>query len=55
VGQEAVSEFPQDPVKVWAGMAGKFQVETVPGDHLGMLIKHYQNLGSVLTKYIEQN
>ena len=55
VRAEAVSEFPKDPVKVWVGMADEFQVETVPGDHLGMLTKHHQNLGSVLTKYIEQD
>ena len=54
VRAEVVSEFPKDPERVWAGTAGKFQVETVPGDHLGMLTQHHRELGAVLTRYVEE-
>lgn len=49
-----VSEFPKDPARVWAGLAGGFQLETVAGDHLGMLTRHHQDLGAVLTRYIAE-
>ena len=53
VRAEIVSEFPKNPAAVWAGLADGFEAKTVPGDHLGMLTTHHQNLGSVLTRYLE--
>jgi acetoacetyl-CoA synthetase len=47
-----VSDFPADPVAVWSSFIGKIDVETVPGDHLGMLTTHYEKLGAVLDHYL---
>lgn len=48
-----VTEFPADPAAVWSHLLGSLQVETVPGDHLGMLTTHYEKLASVLDRYLE--
>jgi acetoacetyl-CoA synthetase len=47
-----VTDFPKDPKAVWARRVRRIEVETVPGDHLGMLTTHYQKLASVLNRYV---
>lgn len=47
-----VTEFPADPAAVWSDLLGSLQVESVPGDHLGMLTTHYEELASVLDRYL---
>jgi thioesterase domain-containing protein/acyl carrier protein len=49
-----LSDFPDDPATIWAGLAAELEVETVPGDHVGMLTTHHRSLGSVLTRYLEE-
>lgn len=48
------SVFPDNPTAVWRHLAGRFKVETVPGDHNGMLWTHYASLGAVLTRYLRE-
>ena len=43
------SAFPADAAAVWAPLAEKIEVATVPGDHLGIIATHYENLASVLS------
>jgi acetoacetyl-CoA synthetase len=50
---EEVTEFPADPASVWSNLLGNLEVETVPGDHLGMLTTHYERLASVLNRYLK--
>lgn len=47
-----VTEFPDDPNAVWSHLIPNLRVETVPGDHLGMLTTHYEKLASVLDGYL---
>lgn len=54
VKAETVTDFPEDPVAVWAKFAEKFEVDTVPGDHLGIMTTHFQKLASVLSRYIKE-
>jgi len=54
VKAEIITDFPDDPVAVWSGLAGKFQVETVPGDHLGILGTHFEKLASVVSRYLRE-
>jgi len=54
VRAEISSAFPDDAAAVWAPLAEKLEVETVPGDHLGMIATHYENLASVLSRYLEE-
>jgi len=54
VRAEISSAFPDDAAAVWARLAGRFEVETVPGDHLGMIATHYESLASVLSRYLEE-
>jgi len=46
------SGFPDDATAVWAPLAREFEVETVPGDHLGMIATYHAELASVLSRYL---
>jgi acetoacetyl-CoA synthetase len=48
------SKFPPNPATVWSRFIGQFEVETVPGDHLGMLTTHYEQVAPVLDRYLAQ-
>lgn len=48
------TDFPADPVAVWAHLVDEFEVETVPGDHLGIMSTHYQKLASAISRYVEE-
>lgn len=48
------SYLPNDPTAFWERMAGELQVETVPGDHLGMVGTHFKSLAEVLTRYVQE-
>jgi thioesterase domain-containing protein/acyl carrier protein len=54
VRAEISSRFPDNAVAVWAHLADKFEVETVPGDHLGMMATHFESLAAVLSRYLEE-
>jgi len=47
-----VTDFPDDPRAVWSDLIQTLDVETVPGDHLGMLTTHYKELAAVLNLYL---
>lgn len=49
---ESNSYLPNDPISVWKHLAADFEVETVPGDHLGMIGRHFEELAAVLTRYV---
>lgn len=49
-----VTEFPSNPSAIWSGLMSKFEVDTAPGDHLGMLTNHYESLASFLNRYLEE-
>jgi thioesterase domain-containing protein/acyl carrier protein len=48
-----VTQFPADPEAVWSRLVNKIEIDTVPGDHLGMLTTQYETLASVLNRYLE--
>ena len=50
VRPETNSYLPTDPTAVWKHLAAKFEVETVSGDHLGMIGIHFEELAAVLTR-----
>ena len=52
VRAEISSAFPDDAAAVWAPLAEEFEVDTVPGDHLGMIATHYESLASLLSRYL---
>jgi acetoacetyl-CoA synthetase len=54
VRAELPTDFPADPAAVWARLAAEFEVETVPGDHLGIMSRHYEKLASALSRYVEE-
>ena len=54
VRAETCTAFPDDAAAVWAPLAEKFEVETVPGDHLGIIATHYEALAAVLSRYLAE-
>jgi acetoacetyl-CoA synthetase len=48
------TDFPANPSAVWAHLADRFEVETVPGDHLGIMTTHYEQLASAISRYAEE-
>jgi|HubBroStandDraft_1064217.scaffolds.fasta_scaffold00277_2 acetoacetyl-CoA synthetase len=54
VRPQANSYLPNDPTALWKSMATELAVETVPGDHLGMVGTHFASLAAVLTRYVEE-
>jgi acetoacetyl-CoA synthetase len=53
VRAEIPTDFPADPSAVWAHLAVKFEVETVPGDHLGIMTTHYEELAAAISRYLK--
>lgn len=49
-----LTDFPKNPAAVWRGLIPKLEIDTVPGDHVGMLTHEYAKLGAVLTRYLQQ-
>ena len=47
-------EFPDDPVAIWSPLAAEFEMEIVPGDHLGIITTHYESLAAVLSRFLQQ-
>jgi thioesterase domain-containing protein len=54
VRAQILTEFPDDPVAVWAPLTTELEVETVPGDHQGMLATHFRSLASTLSRYLKE-
>lgn len=52
VKAEAATIYPENPVAVWRNLAGDIEVQTVPGDHHEIMTKHFEILGSVLSRWI---
>jgi acetoacetyl-CoA synthetase len=48
------TEFPDDPVAVWSHLAAKFELKTVPGDHLEIITTHYESLANVLSGFLQE-
>jgi hypothetical protein len=46
--------FPEDPVPIWGKLAETFNVETVPGDHTGIITNHYETLSAVLSRFLQE-
>lgn len=54
VRPESNSYLPNDPAALWKKLAAELEIETVPGDHLGMVGTHFESLAAVLTRYVEE-
>jgi thioesterase domain-containing protein/acyl carrier protein len=48
------SRFPSNASAVWRPLVEEITVETVPGDHLGMIATHYAELATVLSRYLRE-
>jgi acetoacetyl-CoA synthetase len=46
--------FPDNPAAVWSRLAEKLEVKSVPGDHVGMIATHFEELAAVLSRYLAE-
>ena len=46
--------FPDNPASIWANLAKEFEVETVPGDHTGIITNHFETLAAVLSRFLQE-
>jgi len=44
--------YPDDPIAIWGKLASGLEVETIQGDHHGILTEHCEMLGSLLSRLI---
>ena len=54
VKAEVSTDFPDNPIVVWSHLAETFEMETIPGDHWSMLTAQFEQLGSTLTRYVNE-
>jgi acetoacetyl-CoA synthetase len=54
VRAETVTDFPADPVAIWTRLTKRFEIETVPGDHLGMIATYPEALAAVISRYLNE-
>jgi acetoacetyl-CoA synthetase len=47
-----ISAFPPDARGVWEKLAEEFEIDTVPGDHFGLVTTHYRELASVVSRQL---
>jgi len=55
VKPETNSYLPNNPTALWRPLVADLEVETVPGDHLGMIGEHFESLAAVLTRYVQES
>jgi acetoacetyl-CoA synthetase len=55
VRAEVATEFPDDPVAVWGKFTDELEVETVPGDHLGIMTTHFDSLALVISRFVKES
>ena len=55
IGAAIPTDFPANPAAVWSGLAQEFEVETVPGDHLGIMTTHFADLAAALSRLLEES
>jgi thioesterase domain-containing protein/acyl carrier protein len=47
--------FSSNPAAVWGHLAEDFAVDTVPGDHLGIMTTHYAELAALISRYLRES
>jgi acetoacetyl-CoA synthetase len=47
-----IPAFPSDARGVWEKLAEEFELDTVSGDHFGLVTTHYRELASVLSRWL---
>lgn len=48
------TDFPADPAAVWSELASEFELRTVPGDHLGIMTTHFEELAAELSRCLKE-
>lgn len=54
VTTQTKSFFPEDPAAIWGHLAAELEIEVIPGNHLSIVTTEFEDLATVLTRYVEQ-
>jgi thioesterase domain-containing protein/acyl carrier protein len=54
VRAQVVTAFPKNAGAVWKPFMREIEVETAPGDHLGIIANHYEELAAVLSRHLRK-
>ncbi len=54
VRAQILTDFPANPTAVWSHLVQRFDCETVPGDHLGMIASHPEDLAAVISRQLNE-
>lgn len=49
------TDFPAQPAAVWSHLAQEFELQTVPGDHVGIMTTHFEDLASVISGLLRKD
>jgi len=52
VRAETSTIYPDDPLAVWGQLAAEIEIQTVAGDHHGIMTKNVTLLGSTISRYV---
>jgi thioesterase domain-containing protein len=48
------TDFPAQPDAVWSHLAQGFKLQTVPGDHVGIMTTHFEDLASIISSLLRK-
>lgn len=48
------TDWPANPAAVWSHLAREFEVQTAPGDHLGIMTTHFEGLARIISTFVKQ-
>ncbi len=54
IRSEIHDDFPDDPVAVWGRLIDRLSVDTAPGDHLGIVHRHFASVAHLLGTYVTE-
>ena len=49
------TDYPANPAAVWSKLVRQFQLQTVPGDHLGMMTLQFESLASAISRSLKDS
>jgi thioesterase domain-containing protein len=48
------TDFPANPEAIWSQLAQSLEVDSVSGDHLGIMTTHFEDLAAVLSRHLAE-
>jgi acetoacetyl-CoA synthetase len=46
--------LPDDPLPIWGTLTAELEIESVAGDHLSMMLTHFEKVASILSRFLTE-